>query len=101
VSKRFAEFIYKYFTVLSWIFTVAFFASMLFTVVALYNFVATGNCEPGSPASTCTLGQASSFFGLNVSSPISRLFVVIGAIIALIVLVLAVALLIKVLSRSK
>jgi hypothetical protein len=44
---RLARFVYRHFTVISWIFTVSFFASLIYTVYSFYNFFVYGSCEPG------------------------------------------------------
>ena len=57
-SKLVAKLFYKYFMVLSWAFTIAFFVSLYFTAVALYNYARFGSCEPGLPAKSCPINQA-------------------------------------------
>ncbi len=47
-SPRVAKFVYKRFEVLSWIFTIVFFASMAYTVYSFYNLYVYGTCDPHS-----------------------------------------------------
>lgn len=54
-----ARFFYKNFKVLSWIFTIAFFASMIYTIYGIYNLIVFGTCTPGS-SETCVLSKAPS-----------------------------------------
>jgi len=42
-----ARFFYKNFKVISWAFTISFFASLAYPVYAIYNYFAYGTCEPG------------------------------------------------------
>ena len=45
---KLARFIYKNFKIISWIFTIAFFASMFYTLYSLYNLAVYGSCSPGA-----------------------------------------------------
>ena len=45
---KLAKFFYKNFKVISWIFTIIFFASMFYTVYSLYNLIVFGSCSPGA-----------------------------------------------------
>ena len=49
-----ARVIYTHFSVISWAFTIAFFASMLYSVYGIYNLVVFGSCQPGS---ACVINQ--------------------------------------------
>jgi hypothetical protein len=42
-----ARFVYRNFTPISWAFSVAFFASLIYSLYSIYNFFAYGSCEPG------------------------------------------------------
>jgi hypothetical protein len=42
------RFVYKYFTALSWIFVIVFFASLGYSVYGVYNLIVHGTCTPGS-----------------------------------------------------
>lgn len=42
-----ARIFYRYFTVISWAFTISFFASMIYTIYSIYNYFRYGSCEPG------------------------------------------------------
>lgn len=50
-----ARFFYRHFKPLSWIFTIAFFASMFYSGYGIYNLAIYGSCEPGSAA--CGINQ--------------------------------------------
>jgi len=58
-----AKFFYKNFKVISWIFTIAFFASLFYTVYSLYNLFAFGSCSPGS---TCIFNPNANITDNNV-----------------------------------
>ena len=47
-SPRVARFIYKRFEILSWIFTILLFSSMIYSAYSLYNLYAYGTCDPHS-----------------------------------------------------
>ncbi len=44
---RLARFVYRNFKVISWLFTLSFFASLAYSAYAMYNFFVYGSCEPG------------------------------------------------------
>ncbi|NYZ78520.1 thioredoxin family protein [Candidatus Micrarchaeota archaeon] len=48
LSPGLARMTYKNFAVLSWIFTILFFASMAYSAYSVYNLVVYGSCNPGS-----------------------------------------------------
>ncbi len=61
-SPRAARFVYKRFELLSWIFTIVLFASMIYSAYGLYNLFVYGTCDPysenclfdiGAPACGC------------------------------------------------
>ena len=52
-SPKLARFFYRHFKLISWIFTILFFASLLYSGYALYNLVVFGSCDPSSD--TCIL----------------------------------------------
>jgi hypothetical protein len=45
---RLAKLFYRHFTVVAWLFTVSFFASLIYTLYSFYNFFVYGSCEPGA-----------------------------------------------------
>jgi thiol-disulfide isomerase/thioredoxin len=47
-SPPIARFTYKNFVVLSWLFTITFFASTAYSAYSVYNLVVYGSCSPGS-----------------------------------------------------
>ncbi|MFH1622894.1 MAG: hypothetical protein ABIA12_00010 [Candidatus Aenigmatarchaeota archaeon] len=47
-APRAARFVYKNFEVLSWAFTLLFFASMIYSAYSLYNLYAYGTCDPNT-----------------------------------------------------
>jgi hypothetical protein len=51
-----ARFFYKNFKIISWIFTITFFASLIYSAYGIFNLVVFGTCDPSSPA-TCVINQ--------------------------------------------
>lgn len=47
-SPKAARFVYKRFELLSWVFTIIFFASMIYTAYGFYNLFTIGTCDPHS-----------------------------------------------------
>jgi len=47
LSPNLAGAFYRHFTVLAWMFTASFFASLAYTAYSFYNFMVYGSCEPG------------------------------------------------------
>ena len=45
-----ANIFYKNFKIISWIFTIAFFASLIYSAYGIYNLLVFGYCEPGNPS---------------------------------------------------
>jgi len=43
-----ARFFYKNFKAISWLFTISFFASMIYSAYGIYNLLAIGRCDPNS-----------------------------------------------------
>jgi hypothetical protein len=56
-SPRLARFVYKRFEILSWIFTIVLFASMIYSAYSLYNLFVFGTCDPIS--GSCVLNNRS------------------------------------------
>jgi len=52
-----ARFVYKNFAIISWTFTISFFASLGYSAYGIYNLVVFGSCTPESPG-TCVINQA-------------------------------------------
>jgi hypothetical protein len=50
-----ARFLYRHFDVLSTLFTIAFFASTLYSAYSLYNLVTLGTCNPGGACEITTI----------------------------------------------
>jgi hypothetical protein len=46
-TPRLARFFYRNFTLISWLFTLTFFASLIYSGYAMYNFFVYDSCEPG------------------------------------------------------
>jgi hypothetical protein len=44
---RLARLFYRNFALISWLFTLTFFASLIYSAYAMYNFFVYGSCEPG------------------------------------------------------
>lgn len=55
-APRLARFFYRNFTVISWIFTLTFFVSLIYTVYSFYNFFVYGSCEPGQVCYLTAIG---------------------------------------------
>jgi hypothetical protein len=55
-TPRLARFVYRNFTIISWIFTVTFFASMAYSAYAFYNFFVYGSCDPGGVCYLTAIG---------------------------------------------
>lgn len=48
-----ARFFYKYFKPISWLFTISFFASLIYSAYGIYNLLVFGSCDPSS--ATCEI----------------------------------------------
>ena len=48
VIPSLARFFYKNFKIISWIFTISFFASMIYSAYGIYNLLSIGRCDPNS-----------------------------------------------------
>jgi hypothetical protein len=48
VMPRLANFFYKNFKAISWIFTISFFASLAYSAYGIYNLIVFGSCDPNS-----------------------------------------------------
>ncbi len=67
-SPWLAKQVYRNFEVLSWIFTIIFFASMAYSLYSIYNLIAYGSCSPGSycifnPGANITSGNTCNITG--------------------------------------
>ena len=51
---KLARFFYKHFKILSWIFTITFFASLIYSGYSLYNLFVYGSCDPSSDVCVLT-----------------------------------------------
>jgi hypothetical protein len=51
-----ARFFYWNFSVISWLFTLSFFASLAYSVYSFYNFFVYGSCEPGGVCYITAIG---------------------------------------------
>ena len=54
VVPSLARFFYKYFKPISWIFTISFFASLIYSSYGIYNLLAIGRCDPNSTSCEIT-----------------------------------------------
>jgi hypothetical protein len=83
-----ARFFYKYFKVLSWIFTISFFVSMAYSAYGIYNLIVYGSCQPGS---VCVITQ-----GVSQFTKITRIlncyeaYVAYGIIVVVLIALLAI-----------
>jgi hypothetical protein len=84
VSAGLGGFVYKYFSAISWGFTISFFVSLAYTLYGVYNWIVFGNCDPGTPASSCAFNQGVSLFrqicDVLLSNEILAFAVLIGAL---------------------
>jgi hypothetical protein len=55
-SPAIARFFYKNFKYISWVFTIAFFASMGYSLYGMYNLLVYGSCTPGAPCIITDIG---------------------------------------------
>lgn len=67
-SPWLAKLIYKNFEIISWVFTILFFASLAYSIYSLYNLVVFGSCEPGgfcifNPGANVTSGNVCNITG--------------------------------------
>ena len=49
VVPALARFFYRHFKIISWAFTITFFASLAYSIYGVYNLVVFGSCTPGAP----------------------------------------------------
>jgi hypothetical protein len=55
-TPRLARFVYRNFTIISWLFTITFFASLIYSAYSFYNFFVYGSCEPGGVCYLTAIG---------------------------------------------
>ena len=48
IVPKLASFFYKNFKIISWIFTISFFASLAYSAYGIYNLIVFGSCDPNS-----------------------------------------------------
>jgi hypothetical protein len=65
LSPRLAKITYKNFAILSWIFTILFFASMAYSAYSIYNLIIYKTCDPGG---YCIFNPNANVTGANVCS---------------------------------
>jgi len=65
-SKALGSFVFKYFEVISWVFTVLMFVSFALFAVGIYNYVAFGNCNGPNSTEGCILPPIKGISGLAV-----------------------------------
>ncbi len=56
VIPALARFFYKNFKIISWVFTIAFFASLAYSAYSIYNLIVFGSCSPGEPCAITGIG---------------------------------------------
>ena len=54
---KLARFFYKNFKILSWIFTITFFASMAYSAYSVFNLLVYGSCNPGGVCVITSVGM--------------------------------------------
>ncbi|HKZ45264.1 MAG TPA: hypothetical protein VJ343_01010 [archaeon] len=74
-----ARFTYKYFKIISWAFTISFFASMIYSAYGIYNLIAFGTCTPGSPGQ-CAVNQVAYFFSCYEAQVVYAIIIIAVAI---------------------
>jgi hypothetical protein len=77
VVPALARFFYKNFKIISWIFTIAFFVSLAYSAIGVYNIIVYGTCTPGS---ACVI---TSFLGLCILVIEKTIVYVLVAVLAL------------------
>jgi thiol-disulfide isomerase/thioredoxin len=65
-SERVAAAVYHHFKIFSWVFTIIFFASMIYTGYSVYNLVVNGTCDP--TGGSCIFVAPETPVGTNVST---------------------------------
>lgn len=55
-TPRLARLVYRNFTIISWAFTLTFFASLIYSAYSFYNFFVYGSCEPGGVCYLTAIG---------------------------------------------
>lgn len=78
-STKLAKIIYKYFTVFSIIFTLSFFASMIYTAYGIYNLVTYGSCDPSS--GYCGVNHVTEFISCYETQIIYAILIVVVVIL--------------------
>ncbi|NYZ75953.1 thioredoxin family protein [Candidatus Micrarchaeota archaeon] len=68
-SPWLAKLVYKNFEILSWVFTIIFFASMAYSLYSVYSLIAYGSCSPGS---YCIFNPGANLTGSNVCNITGR-----------------------------
>ena len=76
---RLARAFYRNFKIFSWAFTISFFASMIYSAYAMYNYFVYGSCEPGG---TCYITPIIGYCILLVERAL--IYIVIVVIIAVV-----------------
>jgi hypothetical protein len=75
-SPWLAKQVYKNFEILSWVFTIIFFASMAYSLYSVYNLIAFGSCSPGS---YCIFNPGANVTGGNVCNITGKFIEFYGA----------------------
>ena len=74
VAPSLARFFYKYFKSISWLFTVSFFASLIYSSYGIYNLLAIGRCDPNS--TSCEITSLLYFISCHEIETVSAIAVI-------------------------
>ena len=74
VIPSLARFFYKNFKIISWIFTISFFASLFYSAYGIYNLLVIGRCDPNS--TSCELTSLLYFISCHEIETVSIIAVI-------------------------
>ena len=69
-----ASFFYKNFKIISWLFTISFFASLIYSAYGIYNLLSIGRCDPNS--ASCEITSLIYFLSCNEVAVVSIIAVI-------------------------
>lgn len=83
-SPTVARVFYKHFKAISWIFTIAFFASLIYSSYGIYNLIVYQACDPSS--STCIItGAGVSLYGLYCAYEAYFVYTLVAVLVAVVI----------------
>jgi len=74
VVPSLARFFYKNFKIISWLFTISFFASLIYSAYGIYNLIAIGRCDPNS--ASCEITSLIYFLSCNETVVVSIIAII-------------------------